>query len=360
MNSFQKVCGSIDYNTYANIQNALGATTISLAVANGVLHYPALTDFNYALIGIYLALYASRGIKNTGDVMQIRELYQEFINNYNKLNMTFGLNNPIQIHTMFSYLLYEGYLSKDKKFDFSAKQARDIEDLYGANVIIGNAVCRHISSMLTDILNNYGIESSMLGVYSKEYKIDINVLKQPKYTKDELINWVRTHITDEQSYEVVMAFIDELVVNQNKHIEISSELAHSKNPLKRIVGNHLITYAFKDGNSSFLDPTQGRIYRMSDSNNGMLYDDISDNISIKTISSMVFNGLGNYLRMRERLLSIYPSVSLEEEQQIIAETKKICTDNTDIFEQFYEDNKELYNEISSGLLKIRKKKFIIL
>ena len=63
--------------------------------------------------------------------------------------------------------------------------------MIGTNVIIGQAVCRHISAMLTDILNDYGIESSQLGVYSIGYNININIniniIDKPKYTKEELI-----------------------------------------------------------------------------------------------------------------------------------------------------------------------------
>lgn len=131
----------------------------------------------------------SHGKNYTKDIIKIRELYQEFIKNYNKLNKAFDLSNPIQIYTMFNYLLYKGYLSKDKEFQFSGKQARDINCLIGTNVIIGQAVCRHISAMLTDILNDYGIESSQLGVYSIGYNININIniIDKPKYTKEELI-----------------------------------------------------------------------------------------------------------------------------------------------------------------------------
>lgn len=53
--------------------------------------------------------------------------------------------------------------------------------------------------MLSDILNGYGIESSQLSVYLKNYSININVLKEQKHTKEELVNWVRMHITDEKS-----------------------------------------------------------------------------------------------------------------------------------------------------------------
>lgn len=302
----------------------------------------------------------SHGKNYTKDIIKIRELYQEFIKNYNKLNKAFDLSNPIQIYTMFNYLLYKGYLSKDKEFQFSGKQARDINCLIGTNVITGQAVCRHISAMLTDILNDYGIESSQLGVYSIGYNININILDKPKYTKEELINWVRTHIIDEETYDIVMKLIEKLVNEYNQSIEFSSEKIDEKNPLKRIIGNHAITFAFKDGKSYFLDPTQTRIYRMSESDKKLLYDDECELI-IKPLSSLLLNSNPkNYLKMKAFLASQYPSVSKEEEKLLIEETMKLCNGNSDIFEDFYAENSELYDDISSKVLRIRKNPFTFL
>ena len=181
-NKFRQLCGKINYNTYNNIQNTLLLSGTGLLLTNDLIprQYPMLNNsidvIIWATIVINLAMTCSNGKNHTKDVIQIRDLYQEFIKNYNKLNKIFDLSDPIQIYTMFNYLLYKGYLSKDKNFQFSGKQARDINCLSGTNVITGQAVCRHISAMLTDILNDYGIESSQLGVYSRHYSINILIL----------------------------------------------------------------------------------------------------------------------------------------------------------------------------------------
>lgn len=182
-NFFKKICGSIDYNTYTGLQNTLGMSTIGLAVANELIPQYSLVNNSidilaYSTLIAYLGMAWTNGKEYTKDIKQIRELYNYFLNNYNKLNKIFDLNNPVEIYTMFNYLLYKGYLSKNKEFQFSGKQARDLKGLSGAEVITGKAVCRHISGMLTDILNGYGIESSQLGVYSKNYSININILEE--------------------------------------------------------------------------------------------------------------------------------------------------------------------------------------
>lgn len=363
MNVFKNICGSIDHNTYKSLQNTLGMSTIGLAVANELTsQYPLINNsidiLSYTTLVAYLGMVLTKGKEYTKDIKQIRELYNYFLNNYNKLNKIFDLSNPVEIHTMFNYLLYKGYLSKDKEFQFSGKQARDLNGLSGVNVIAGKAVCRHISGMLTDILNEYGIESSQLGVYSKNYSININILKEQKHTKEELVNWVRMHITDEQIYEFVMKLIDELIDSRNKNIEISSEMIDDKNILKRKIGNHAISFAFIDGKSYFLDPTQTRIYRMKESNGDILYDSECDEIPIRLLSSILLNDLKGYLQMKKRLSNPCSSISLEEEQALIKATLDKCKNNMDIFEQFYADNCELYDDISSKILKLRTNKII--
>lgn len=364
-NKFKQFCGSIDYNTYNKIQSILGFSSVGITLTNDLIlsQYPVLNSsvdaLAYLSIAAYLGLAWSHGKDYTRDTKQIRSLYQKFITNYNKLNKIFDLNDPIQIHTMFNYLLYKGYLSIDKDFEFSNKEARDINGLYGTDVITGKAVCRHISAMLTDILNNYGIESSQLGVYSMDYSVNINILEQPKYTKEELVNWVQTHIINEQRYSTVMKFIEELVDKRGQSIELSTEMIENKNILKRIVGNHAITFSVKDGKSYYLDPTQTRIYRVSENDKNVLYDDEYDRVPIKLLSSIVLNDSKDYLRMREKLSQQYPSITREEEKQMIEQTITDCKNNMDIFEQFYNENSELYSDISSKVLRIKKRKTIV-
>lgn len=362
-NKFKDFCGLIDYNTYNKIQSIFGFSSAGMALTHDLIfsQYPNLNNsvdtLKYISLAAYLGLALSHGKNYTRDIKQIRVLYNEFITNYNKLNKLFDLNDPIQIHTMFNYLLYKGYLSKDKEFQFSGKQARDIDYLTGTNVITGKAVCRHISAMLTDILNDYEIESSLLGVYSKSYNININFLDEPKYTKEELINWVRTHITDEKTYDFVIQLIEMLVDEYNKNIEISSEIVDDKNPLIRKLGNHAISFAFKDGKSYYLDPTQSRIYRMSELDKNLLYDGECE-LPIRFATSLALNhNLKNYFKMKKRLEGKYPSVSKEEEKKMVEETMNLCKGNSDIFENFYAENSELYDDISSKVLKIKKNPF---
>ena len=355
-NLFRQLCGKINYNTYNNIQKALAMSHLGIVYTDDfiVQQYPMLADplnvIKYtSIVALYLLAF-SNGKNYTKDIVQIRNLYQEFLKNYNKLNKTFNLSDPIQIHIMFYYLLYEGYLSKDKNFQFSNKQARDIDYLYGANVITGQGVCGHISTMFTDILNDFGIKSNTLIVYCRNYKqnVTVKIIDKPKYTKEELIDFAKTHIVDEKECSLILEKIEKSVDKYNKNIEISLEMVYEKKLLKSVLGDHVISYAFKDENSYFLDPTNKTTYRMSKSNNHILYDDEYE-LKISPINSIL--RLSRY--SNNCLLNQYPSVSKEEEKMLIEETVKLCNKNIDIFENFYSENSDLYKDISSKILKIK-------
>ncbi len=343
-NKFKQLCGLVDYNTYNKIQKFFECFSLGMILPNYLflLQYPNSYNpiFNLMCLSFvtFLGLEYSHGIEYTKDIKQIKSLYQEFITNYNKLNKIFNLNDPIEIHTMFNYLLYKGYLSVSKSFEFSDQEARDINGLYGANVIVGKSVCRHISVMLTDILNNYGIESYPLCVFQWEV-----------YSKEELIKWVQANITDVETYSFLIEFIEKILDNKNQSLELSIEMSEDKSKIKN--SNHKITLSFKDGKSYYLDPTNNQIYRVSQNDTDVLY---SDGVKAKIILSSS-NKSKDISIIKDRLSQQYPSVSKEEEKQLIEQTTRVCNGNMDIFEQFYTENRELYSDISSRVLNIKKR-----
>jgi len=362
-NLFKKFCNSIDYNTYNKICGVIGLSDIAVILANDHFfqEYPIINDSidvaTTTTLVLYLYLCFSSGKFNTKDINQIRNLYQEFIKNYNKLNDTFNLNDPIEIQTMFNYLLYNGYLSRDKSFEFTCETARDIHTIQGAEIITGKGVCRHISSTLTDILNNRDINASNLCCLQRESFINVKMLDEEKYSHQELIDWVRNHIINERErnllYELLNRFEKEGIFS-----EINYYFKNEKNPIKRMFGNHEICFAEKDNIHYFLDPTQGRIYRLKEGTKNILYDEDDDRIQIKRVTSNLLGGPNNRLEISFNLTKPFYEISLDGEKEMITLTQNICKDNNDIFESFYRENNELYNEISNRLVKVKKNPFI--
>lgn len=283
-----------------------------------------------SLMSIYMRLEEMNKPKQTTDrqaeyskdINVIRELYKAFLDNYNTLNKIFDLSNPVQIYAMYIYLLGKGYLSKDKKFTKNDENSLDINSLLSADIFMGAGVCRHISFLLTDILNTSGIKTENLNVY-----MDVN-------RKSD------THF------------------------------------IELLYGNHVITFASFEGKSYFLDATNSLIYRMG--KNGILHNKKGPNIKFKetgtdlvsfaskTISidksgyDLLLEFLRYYIYIRKDInMELekqfkYPSISREEEKDMITSTHKICEGNLDIFENFYRDNRPLYEDICEKTLTFSK------
>ena len=262
---------------------------------------------------------------------EIKHLYQYFIKNYNQLNKIFYLNNPIEIYAMFTYLLDNGYLSKNKNFKYSTKNPNDIYNLLGTDVINGHGCCRHISSMFCDILNNYGVESCNLCVYLGDSIV---------YNNEELTKLI----------------IDGKIMPTDFITIISDEVLKNKD------ANHVITMSIKDNKIYLLDPTNNESYKFNEDDRTLLYTDECNKIPIDlegTIYSnrKYVNFIPNITDSYSKLLqNKYSSISIEEEKNIIKDTIYICSKNLDIFEKSYNENCELYDEISDKVLKLKNKR----
>lgn len=363
MKRFEEFCNGVSSKTYNNLRNAswMFSAGVGLVGDNLMSQHPMFgtpaTVIAYISLALSMYLTFSKGQIHTKDINEVRVLYQEFINNYNELNRIFSLEDPIQIYTMFNYLVNRGYLSKDKSFEFTSKDARDIEGIYGANVIMGKGVCRHISSMLTDILNGHGIDAFNLCCYIRDYSVNVNVIDEPKYLKEELENWIRTNITDDATRKVLFQAL-KTIEEGGKHAELSLEFKEATNPFERIIGNHAISYANHNGKGYYLDATLSRIYGLAQSDNMMLTGLDGEAIKLKLGLTSLLNSSKDYLRLRPMISNPSPCVSKEEEREIVRATLAVCNSNGDIFDQFYNNNSGLYNEMAGKLTKIRRNIYV--
>ena len=136
-----------------------------------------------------------------------------------------------------------------------------------------------------------------------------------------------------------------------KYLKFEKKEKKEKNILKLIGGNHRIYLSKQNGKNYFLDPTQSRIYRLSVFDKKLLQDKKGD-VIIKPITSDK--------KTKQAIKSLEPNnISEDEEIEILIKIKKLYYKNIDVFEIFYSQNKELYEDISNELMKIKKKRFLI-
>ena len=360
---FLKGCNSINYRTYNNIKNSLLVSGGLVGVSNIFIMFSGMVNNSYLgylsslFYFSYLFLNFSNGERYTKDVNELRNLYNEFIKNYNKMNKEFSFNEPISIYTMFNFLLKNGYLSKDKSFSCEDNKFYNLYAVLGSEVICGNGVCRHISSMLTDILNDYEIPSLNVICYRPLCDFEFLPTTKEEYSRDKNMSIISKYVSSNEEQEKL---IEKFVFLEQMEIYLMVRPVSSKFHGRSIekIGNHLITYAFYDDKSYYLDPTLFSVYRMQDFKKGILCNSSDKNIFLRKDQFYRMNDLSDKeIKEFIRKMELYQdSVSLLEEDKIITRTTDICGNNMDIFDKFYNDNHELYREIENKLVKIKRKK----
>lgn len=355
---YQKLCNSIDYKIYYHIENSLLFSGVTTTVCNNVLKIimnPEVNSLDFVsliLLLSYFSLKDSDGRYYTRDVKEIKLLYQEFITNYNKMNKTFGFNEPISIYTMFNYLIGHGYLSKDKTFRIQNNSYTSLSWLSGADVINGSGVCRHIASMLTDILNDYKINACNVTCYSVGDCLEESFVDKKRYSREKNISLINKYIFNDKDKEEMISKLDELS-EASIYVQLRLVRAMNDNSSMRIFGNHLITYSLHDNKSYYLDPTNASIFRLSNYRKGVLYNSAGTVLNITKASFGIHNDVDG-CKMKKDIMMPCQCVSYEEEQEIILSTMDVCENNLGIFEEFYRENSELYSDISNKLTRVRK------
>lgn len=186
-------CNMIDYRTYHKIKNTLLLSSAGVNIVNMMMALNSIKG-TYIIGGVadlfwitYVFMALSKGENYTKDINEIKKLYQEFIHNYGKLNDVFGFTEPISIYTMLNYLIYDGYLSKGKHFEFFNDKTLDISSIRGAYVLNGSGCCRNITSMLTDVLNNCGISAANIGCYVPPMSLETVSVDKQDYSMKKIL-----------------------------------------------------------------------------------------------------------------------------------------------------------------------------
>ena len=247
--------------------------------------------------------------------------YKQFLKRYKVLNDELSFKEPISIYTLFVYMYKNGFLSKDKEIEFKVfyKEYLDMINLRGANIFNGKGVCRHIGSMLIDILRESGIESYH---YSNLCSVPL------------LYGMVQKYYKDVYNYQGKLDYV------MNHYLVRFLKVNY-------IYAPHLISYASYDGKNYFLDPTNKRILHTY----GLGITDDSGVMCPK------FKGNGRYdlLEDRKRMCDLInqnnKSLPNEEVQDILNESNAKILLHKDMYEDFYNENKAFYEDMSLRLTK---------
>lgn len=97
------------------------------------------------------------------------KIYSDLLTNYKKildkttvLARELNLKNSLQFSILYTYLLHNGYFSKDKNLSIQTEERKLISGLYALDIMAGKGVCLNFSEMLKDFLTNSGFNSATI------------------------------------------------------------------------------------------------------------------------------------------------------------------------------------------------------
>lgn len=265
-------------------------------------------------IGTVVQFYAER---KTEEYKDLKKYYEEIINRFTDLANSLELTDPIEIFSLYVYMYRGGYFSYQHQFIYDIDM-KDLSLLNGLDVIRGRGVCRSISSMLTDIYQKMGFHSNNLSVNT-----------------------------------------DRETINSLSHLcPLKLEKSQSGSKFAKIIGdftkviklpNHLITIVDDTKYSYTLDPT----------NDGILYPTKFGKLRVHNNPKL---GMQNYISMLtlQSLIGHFSTpnkipgvikqldmdtIELSTFEYLYRNTLGIIERKKSALDEFYENNKDLYEQI---------------
>ena len=117
-------------------------------------------------------------IRKTDTYKRLKEYYQSYLENLSMFFKSQGIQNYKDVNLYYQELLDLGCLSYNKEYSYDSDMLsalyaeNECEEIWGARVASGKAVCRHTSSELKDLQNKLGNQAT-------------NLILKPEFQKDQ-------------------------------------------------------------------------------------------------------------------------------------------------------------------------------
>lgn len=150
-------------------------------------------DFNAMNEGILAGTSSYLIRKNRNKYSKIMYDYNILLEKMSSLSKELNIANSLELNIFFSYLLWNGYLSKDREYNFKKEDKDKIMGLFFLDIMDGFGVCLDNSEMLKDFLNLNGYPSAVLQNFydgknlKVNYEVDIERKTITDSTKKKLI-----------------------------------------------------------------------------------------------------------------------------------------------------------------------------
>lgn len=181
--------------------------------------------FKQILLGCAVNELEERNLKINEILGNCEENYSKILNKFKVLVQELKLNNSLEISILYTYLMWNGYFSKDNKLFYKTQDRAIIQNNFSYDIMCGGAVCLNFSDMLKDILNECGYSSSIL----------LNRLIKERDLKKDYIPLIERNIAKTKfNFNLLSVLVS---------------------PLTKKIGNHAFNLIEENGQLYIYDPT---------------------------------------------------------------------------------------------------------
>ncbi|MBO5138652.1 MAG: hypothetical protein J6B89_03320 [Bacilli bacterium] len=284
--------------------------------------------------------------KNFQQFKEIRSTYQQILSNYTKLTKEFGLKTPIELFAFYSYCYTKGILSKNHTFTIATDKVFDVYSILGADVINGAGNCRHVASLFRDSLISNKMDSNLILVSTNKIQYEINKLTETIKILETAKTVCSIEKKDTSELESTISNLKhKLIIKQN---DLNSILKYDPSIYKTLRAKQAITMAIYNSQCILLDPLNIEIFQPK--NDRIINNKYSN-------ASVIYYGLEfleekpvEYIKSQLCL----PGISIKQSEKTLGKVMHECEQNTDILEKFYNENCEIYEDMSRKLLQLKK------
>lgn len=300
-----------------------------------------ITEGQKEKIKDYFRFYSKEVVEMFGDILkEEREAvkgqpfylpYEEIIEKTAKLLKEIGATDSLTASAAFQYLLWNGYLSKDKELLYSVSYRKNNLSLAGADIACGKSVCLNNADMEAQVLRAMGKEAYIIGC-----RIDPTTALNLEY-KPPIERKIDEHV--KLSHRVLSKLVE-------------------WTPLRKI-GNHAVTLVKAEGRYIVSDPTN------------LCYANFDDFMNVKVVGSEAKMQLKAWLMLLLHPMSYetFEKIALEsfllgdkEElntfkvKQVFENGIYLCKKNNFLLDDFHDDIVPAIEEVHRTLTKsnIRK------
>jgi hypothetical protein len=238
------------------------------------------------------------------------------------LNSELLVEDPITAAIAFEYMLWKGYFSKDKDYQFRLEERICNYSGFGADIMRGNGVCLNNASMLSDVLT----------------KMDYNVCPSVCYAKETYgVNDYKKELPPIERNMYKPQTISEHLKQYKMNV-----MSHLLGPVTKKFGNHVIVLNEYNGKYFATDPTNLCFMTYQDENklaslNGSFEFELKPTISYYMNSNNVDKTQNMYENAKNSVGESIPFLDNEAIKEYYCEQVDICNSKIDLLDDFHHE-----------------------